>query len=520
MFNLFNTDLADLDKSLYAAIDLGSNSFHLIVIRKTEQQTQVIDSHKEMIRLRAGLDKDGFLTEKAFNSGIECLEKFGQLLKNIPASQVRSVGTNTLRNAKNSREFLEKAQQVLGHDIDIISGEEEARMIFLGVSHGLPNNDKQHLIIDIGGGSTEFIIGQNFKHKHLTSTEMGCVSISQRFFKDNAVTNQAITKATNYCRRILKPHSFSLTYKGWDDAIGASGSIKAIGSILKANEFTDGKITLDGMLKIKEHLIKAGSVESAIEQGLKGLKEERLPVFIGGLVVLMAAFQELKITDMLVSENALREGLIYDTLGRLDQQDVREASVSALQNWLKVDEQQSERINITAQKLLNEYKKTENLRDKHLSYSKLLSWASKLHEGGISLSYKRYRQHSAYIIQHAELAGFSQQEQLILAKIVQSHQGKFNQSAFEDFNTIQQRKLTLLTFILRIAVLLHRGRKKKEIEVQLVADKNKVTLYFDQEWLDSHPLTSEDLEAEAKQFKKLGFELVFTANKVETVVTK
>ncbi len=505
-----NNTNAELDYSLYAAIDLGSNSFHLIVIKKTEQQIQIIDSHKEMIRLRSGLDQDGYLTDKAINTGIDCLQKFGQLLKNIPSDQVRAVGTNTLRNAKNSRIFLSQAQDALGHDIDIVTGKEEARLIFLGVSHGLPNNHKQHLIIDIGGGSTEFIIGEDFKHKHLTSTEMGCVSISQMFFKDGKITSQACKKATNYCRRILKPHSSKLVKKGWDDAIGASGSIKAIGNILKECEYTEREITLAGMLKIQKALIKAGTIEDAIQQGLKGLKEERFPVFIGGLMVLTSAFQELKIIKMLVSDNALREGLIYDNLGRLNQKDVREASVTALQKWLKADEQQSERISITANKLLKDYKKSSKLTDKHLSFTKLLSWVAKLHETGMSLSYKRYRQHSAYLIENAELAGFSQQEQQILAIIVKNHQGKFNNADYEELEEKQTSKLIILTLLLRLAVLLHRGRKSDGIDVDLSVKEETITLKFKQEWLENHPLTDEDLDAEAKQFAKLGYQLIYS----------
>jgi len=500
-------DNYNLDTSLYAAIDLGSNSFHLIVIRKTDDKIQVIDSHKEMIRLRSGLDDKGYLTEKAFESGINCLAKFGQLLNNIPENQVRAVGTNTLRNAKNSRDFIEQAEDALGHDIDIVTGEEEARLIFLGVSHGLAKADKQHLIIDIGGGSTEFIIGENFKHKHLTSTEMGCVSISQLFFKNGKISDLSTSKAINHCRRILKPHSKTLIKKGWQEAVGASGSIKSIGNLLKENALTEGEITLKGMQSIKKKLIEAGSTKDAMSQGLKGLKEERLPVFIGGLAILIAAFQELKIKSMQVSTSALREGLIYDNLGRLNQKDVREASVTRLQSWLKVDEQHAERITKTALQLLENYRKDSKLKCIHLSFSKLLAWAAKLHEGGISISYKRYRYHSAYLVKNAELSGFSQQEQQILSAMVLNHQGKLNMKSFDGFNKKQQKNLIRLTLLLRLSVLLHRDREGDDIDCQLSFKNEQVILAFQQRWLDEHPLTYEDLEAEAKQYQQLGLEL-------------
>lgn len=495
-----------LDNNLYAAIDLGSNSFHLIIIRQTGQQMQIIDRHKEMVRLRGGLDKYGFLTKNAFNTGIECLRKFGQLLKNIPCYQVRAVGTNTLRNAKNSRLFLDQAQKILGHNIDIITGEEEARLIFLGVSHGLPNTKELRLIIDIGGGSTEFIIGKDFKHKHLTSTEMGCVSITQKFFTGNKVSSNNMTKAINYCSGVLRPHSFKLINKGWQEAIGSSGSIKAIDEVLQASEFTNGEITLTTMLSIKQQLISAGSVEKA---NLNGLKEERIPVFIGGLVILIAAFQMLKINKMLVSTNALREGLIYDNLGRLNQKDVRETSINTLQNWLKVDEQQVENITYTAKNLLNNFQKTEKLNSKHLPLSKLLLWAIKLHEGGMALSYKRYRYHSAYLIENAELAGFSQLEQQALSLMVLNHQGKFNKNSFDSFATEQKTRLIKLTLLLRLAILLHRGRKNNPINLLLKVKNNEFTLFFEDIWVEEHPLTCQDLELEAKQFALLDFKLSF-----------
>ncbi len=229
---------AEPNQNIYAAIDLGSNSFHMVIAREVHGQLQIIDKHKEMIRLRSGLDKKGYLTPQAFQNGIECLERFGQLIKNIPSHQVRAVGTNTLRNAKNSHEFLSQARKALGHSIQIIAGQEEARLIYLGVAHGLPQNDEQRLVMDIGGGSTEYIIGQNFTYSHLTSTEMGCVSITQKFFSKEDITEKRMNKAISACRQIIRPHLLKLTRLGWDCALGASGTIKAIGTILKDNDWS------------------------------------------------------------------------------------------------------------------------------------------------------------------------------------------------------------------------------------------------------------------------------------------
>lgn len=306
------------DQNLYAAIDLGSNSFHMIMIHYDGQEIQVIDKHKEMIRLRSGLDKDGNLTELAFNKAMACLKKMGDLIKKVPASQVKAVGTSTLRSAKNSKLFLEKSYQALGHKIQIISGEEEAHLIYQGVSQDLLNNDKKRFVMDIGGGSTEYILGKNKHHHHLTSIEMGCVRMTQQFFGEGLITDKNMNKAIEHCRQLLHPHSHKLLAKGWEETIGASGSIKSIGKILQENELTQGEITLAGMLTICDKLIAAGSAELAVKQGLKGLKEERIPVFAGGLSVLIASFYELNIKSMQVSSSALREGLIYDMLEELN----------------------------------------------------------------------------------------------------------------------------------------------------------------------------------------------------------
>ncbi len=511
LFKMNDND-SEQESNLYAAIDLGSNSFHLIIIREQNEQIQIVDRHKEMIRLRSGLDEAGNLTDTAFNSGIACLERFGQLLKNIPPQQVRAVGTNTLRNAKNSQAFLEQGQQVLGHDIQIISGEEEARLIFLGVSHGQPNTHKQQLIMDIGGGSTEFIIGKDFEHKHLTSTEMGCVSITQQFFKDGIVSEANTLSAILYCRRILRPYYLQLINQGWDEAIGASGSIKAIGHMLKENNLTEGGITLEGLQAIRRLIVQNGSINKAIENGLKGLSEERTPVFAGGLAILSAAFYELKIKEMNVSNSALREGLIYDTLGRLKQEDVREASVDRFQKWLKIDELQAERVQQTARQFLSESRKTLSLSSKVVSFPRILTWAAKLHESGMSLNYKRYRYHSAYLVKNAELSGFSQQDHESLAAIVLNHRAKFDTSAFSHIADNKQANFIDLTLLLRLAVVLHRGREDERLAVKLsIKEGNHFRLTFSPEWIENHPLTCEDLKSEAKQFKALGRELSFRA---------
>ncbi|HHT00648.1 MAG TPA: exopolyphosphatase [Thiomicrospira sp.] len=490
---------------LFAAIDLGSNSFHMIIARETHGQMQVVDKHKEMVRLRSGLDKNGKLTDKAFQDGIACLERFGQRIKDIPSKNVRAVGTNTLRNATNSREFLKQAKDVLGHSIQIIAGQEEARLIYLGVAHGLPNSDEQRLVMDIGGGSTEYIIGQQFENSHLTSTEMGCVSITQNFFPKGKITAENFNEATAKCRQILRPHRKTLRKKGWNVAIGASGSIKSIGIILEINSWSESGITLQGMHELSKALIKAGSAYSI---KLAGLKDERRPVLVGGLAILMATFIELNIEHMQVSQNALREGLIFDTLGRLNAEDVREISVKAMQKWMEVDTEQADMVAQTAQSLYKQSHNIWNLHSDGYDLKRLLKWACRLHEVGISISFKRSRHHSSYLIAQADMAGFNQQEKQVLSALVLNQRGKYNPNSFDEIDESVKPLMPYLTVLLRLAVRIHRGRDLEHVDPILrIADDKTLYLEFDDNWLNDHPLTRLDLESEAKQLNRFGFNL-------------
>ncbi len=490
---------------LFAAIDLGSNSFHMIIAREVHGQMQVVDKHKEMVRLRSGLDKKGRLTDKAFEDGIACLERFGQRIKDIPPNNVRAVGTNTLRNAKNSREFLNQAKQALGHTIQIIAGQEEARLIYLGVAHGLPSTSEQRLVMDIGGGSTEYIIGEHFKNKHLTSTEMGCVSVSQEFFPKGKITEESFNEATARCRQVLRPHRRTLMKQGWDIAIGASGTIKSIGQILEINSWSESGITLQGMIDLSKALIKAGSTK---EIKLAGLKDERRPVLIGGLAVLMATFIELNIEHMQVSQNALREGLILDTLGRLNAEDIRETSVKAMQKWMKVDTEQADMVAKTASSLFKQSHNTWDLHSDSYDFRRLLIWACRLHEVGISISFKRARQHGAYLIANADMAGFNQQEKQILSALVLNHRGKYYMDANEELDESVRDIMPYLTVVLRLAVRIHRGRDLEAVDPTLIIEEGRtIHLEFEENWLDAHPLTRLDLESEAEKLEKVGFQL-------------
>ena len=497
------------ESDLYAAIDLGSNSFHMILARQRDHQLQVIDKHKEMVRLRSGLDAHGWLSDDAIDSALSCLTRFGQLIKHLPVQNIRAVGTNTLRNAQNSRNFLRAAREALGHHIEIISGQEEARLIFLGVVHGLPKSNEQRLVMDIGGGSTEYIIGQGFDNQHLTSTEMGCVSLTQSCFADDVITADRMSRAIASARQILRPHRKNLTKQGWDSAYGASGTIKSISQILVDNQWSsDGTIQLTGLQQLRGELIKAGS---AMDATIAGLKDDRRPVIAGGLAILIATFEELGIATMLVSQNALREGLVFDTLGRLHNEDSREQSVQAMQNWMRVDTAQAKQVAQTARRLYHQAHNTWQLHDTEYNYPKLLEWAAQLHECGMAISYKRYRHHSAYLLENTDLAGFTNQEKQMLAAMMLNHRGKFIKEVFDNLFEPHNTKLIFLTVLLRLAVRIHRGRDLDSPEVLLHIDasslEHRLSLVFEEGWLAQHPLTAMDLDIEAKRLEAAGFYL-------------
>ncbi|HKK16172.1 MAG TPA: exopolyphosphatase, partial [Gammaproteobacteria bacterium] len=310
----------------YAAIDLGSNSFHMIVTGVQGDSFQVIDKIKDTVRLAAGLDEKNYLSEEASQRAIDCLQKFGQRIKDIPRRNIRAVGTNTLRQAKNSSEFMKQARKALGHPIEIISGREEARLIFLGVAHGNHNEEEQRLIVDIGGGSTEVAIGRGY-HAHLVeSLYMGCVNMSDRFFKNGEVTAKKMRKAILYALQEMEFIETTYRRNGWEAVYGASGTIRAIYDIT-AGDIADNYITPEGLNGLKEQLISAGNIDNFTSPALSA---NRAPVLAGGVAILCAVFESLYIERMYISDSALREGLILDLVGRQHDRDIREKTVEEL----------------------------------------------------------------------------------------------------------------------------------------------------------------------------------------------
>ncbi len=481
-----------------AAIDLGSNSFHLLVARPMDRGIQVIDQDKEMVRLASGLQADRSIDNETLERALACLTRFGQRIGHINPAAIRIVGTNTLRAARKSKKFIKQAQLLLGHEIEIISGIEEARLIYLGVAHSIASNNGQRMVVDIGGGSTEIIVGERFDPLHMESLYMGCVSMSRQYFADDKVNSKRVGKARFAAMLELEPHIERFKALGWTDSIGASGTARAVESVASANGWGNAEITADALSNIIQAYIDAGSL-TAVK--LAGLKADRAPVLLGGAIILAAIFEAFTIQSMTVSSGALREGLLYDLIGRSEKKSTRQQAVTDMISRYRIDKQQAKRVEKTAMALWEQVAEKALLAGKE--YEKMLSWAARLHELGLSIAHSQHHKHAGYILRHADLSGFSQQEQQVLAAIVQSHRRSFPLGLFESLPPDWQEKAIQLALLLRLSVILHRSRSSVTVPVpECQLNKKNIKLKFSDRWLSQHSLTGADLEEETRRLDK------------------
>jgi exopolyphosphatase/guanosine-5'-triphosphate,3'-diphosphate pyrophosphatase len=486
-----------------AAVDLGSNSFRLQMARVVDGQLFMHDSLREMVRLGAGLNPDKTLSPDVMQRAIDCLSRFGERLRGVDPHAVRAVATNTFRVAKNARELLERAQDALGFPIEIIAGREEARMIFIGVSHGLPLSTDPRLVIDIGGGSTEFIVGQDFEPQKMESLYMGCVSYSMRYFADGKLTEGNLRRAEIAARSEIQGIRREFSVGHWNDAIGSSGSARALGEILRLNGWSDGAITRTGLAELKNALLRAKDIRKL---DLPGLSSERAPVLPGGFSIMSAAFAELGIERMTVANGALREGVLYELLGRIQHQDTREATVRQFKRRYHVDGPQATRVHTLAQGLLKQIEhKLEMEREVARQY---LGWAARLHEIGISIAHSGYHKHSAYIIENADMPGFSRMDQQLIGMLVRAQRRSLSKlpSLSHDPDHLA------MILALRLAVLFHRNHMDVDLPaVKLQWDDSGFKLSVDEAWLADNPLTDAALAAEIAYWQDMGMALQVNA---------
>ncbi len=487
-----------------AAVDLGSNSFHMIIARPTAGGFQVVDRVRESVRLAAGVDRDGRIAPATFERAIAALERLGQRIRDIPPDRVRAVGTNALRRARRAGAFLEAAQRALGHRIEILPGAEEARLIYLGVAHSVGETPGHRLVVDIGGGSTEIILGERLEPLERDSLYMGCVGYSREFFDDGKIDEERMRAAEIAAGLELRPLVTRYHMRGWELAIGASGTITAIEGILVKNGWSDSGIERAGLGRLRRAVIDAGHVDTL---DLPGLSRERAPVLPGGLAILVAVFKALSIGHMTVSRGALREGLLYDLLGRMRHEDIRERTIARLLERFAMDVDQAARVERLALALLEQVAPDWRLDD--ASARRVLSWAARLHELGIALSYSGHHKHGAYILLHSDLPGFSKEDREMVAMLVRTHRRKVSPDLFRDLPDRPARGTMRLAVLLRIAVLLHRGRGQRIPVPEAHAERDRLSLAFPEGWLARHPLHAADLEREAKLLRPLGIALEY-----------
>jgi exopolyphosphatase/guanosine-5'-triphosphate,3'-diphosphate pyrophosphatase len=480
-----------------AAVDLGSNSFHLQIGRVVEDQIYLFDSLREPVRLGAGLTRDKRLDRATQLRALEALRRMGERLRGFPKGAVRAVGTNTLRVAKNAEAFLAEAEAVLGFPIEVVFGREEARLIYLGVVHALPPCGDRRLVVDVGGGSTEFVIGTGLEPELVESISMGCVSYSLKFFPEGRLEKSSFKKAelaaANELQRLVK------TYRraGWTEAVGSSGTARTVAAILAAQAWSEHGITAGGLERLRSHMVKAGELGKL---KLGGLRDDRLPVIPGGVAILAAVFSQLGIERMEVSEGALRGGVLYDLLGRTRHHDMREATVGHFQRRYHVDLPQSERVCALAEKI------DADLGPAAEADFQMLRWAGALHEIGISIAHAGYHKHSSYILSQADMPGFSQKDQRRLARIVLAHRGKLAKQELQDLPAASAEWSLIMA--LRLAVLFCRSRGDVALpDIRCRVTDTGFEVALPGAWIEQHPLTEAALESEADEWRAVGLGL-------------
>jgi exopolyphosphatase / guanosine-5'-triphosphate,3'-diphosphate pyrophosphatase len=489
-----------MEYELIAAVDLGSNSFRLQVARVVGGQIYPLDAIKETVRLAGGLRADKTLDLDSQTRALAALRQFGERLRGFDPKAVRAVATNTLRVAKNAPQFLGQAEQALGFPIEVIAGREEARLIYLGTAHSLPQSPQRRFVVDIGGGSTEFIIGRRFDPMLMESLYMGCVSFSGKYFPGGAVDRKGFNEAELAAAREIETIAHDYLAAGWHEAVGSSGTAREIADILEQNGLNpDGVfgITRQGIDKLKSLMIKAGSAEKL---ALGGMRSDRIPVLPGGLAIMSAVFESFGIERMTYGDGALRLGVLYDLLGRFHHHDMRDATVRHFMQRYQVDVAQAARVEELAVSFLEQI---EPAGEGDGEGAQFLLWAARLHEIGISIAHAAYHKHGAYMLSYADMPGFSRKDQTRLALLVLGHRGKLEKIATLPAADPAWSSL----FSLRTAALFCRSRHAFAApEIRVRRNDRQFVLELPAGWLASNAMTAAALADEVIAWSRAGFE--------------
>ncbi|MBI6549528.1 guanosine-5'-triphosphate,3'-diphosphate diphosphatase [Xenorhabdus lircayensis] len=477
--------------SLYAAIDLGSNSFHMLVVREVSGSIQVVTRLKRKVRLATGLDKNNHLSQQAMERGWQCLRLFSEYLQDIPATQIHVVATATLRLAANSAEFIGKASEILSNPVNIISGEEEARLIYQGVAHTTGGPEKR-LVVDIGGASTELVTGTGAKANQLFSLEMGCVTWLERYFNDRSLTEENFAKAESAAHDILSSVTPTLLEQGWQICVGASGTVQALQEIMIAQGM-DERITLSKLQQLKHQAIERGKLE---ELEIDGLTLERALVFPSGLAILIAIFQALNIESMTLAGGALREGLVYGMLNLPVEQDIRARTLLNIQHRFQLDIEQAQRVRQLAKYFCQQIAKPWALDDR---CRELLTSACLLHEIGLFIDFRQGPAHSAYLINHLELPGYTPAQKRLLATLLKNQSGPVELASLSQQNALPSLQAQRLCRLLRLAIIFASRRRDETLPaLRLQVENETLIITLPYQWQIQHPLRAEALQQEMK----------------------
>ncbi len=488
-----------------AAVDLGSNSFRLEIGYLDHGQIQRTEYLKETVRQGNGLDENRNLSRQAMQRGWDCLARFGERLAGFRKFQVRAVATQTLREARNRDEFLARATQILGFPIDVISGREEARLIYQGVAHLLPQSNERRLVVDIGGRSTELILGHAYEARAMESFRVGSVAWSMRYFPDGVFTAQAFETAEVAAKAVLDEALNTYRPDAWEVAYGSSGTVGAVSDVLMEAGWPEGLVTRDGLDWLLERLLKA---QSADKVRLEGLKEDRRAVIGGGVSVLRAVFDLLSLREMHVAQGALRHGALYDLLDREHEQtDQRHASVTRLASKFSVEQTQAQRVSKAARHLFRQVagEFSAGEMERHL---RKLGWAAHLHEIGSLISHSDYHKHGAYILDNADAAGFTMPELHRLSLLVLGHRGKLRKLEVDFEDDVFVRQLLAL----RLAVLLCHARRDPDLQgLTLQVDApHSLSLSCRHGWREAYPQSAHLLHEELTAWQKTPWTLSFS----------
>ncbi len=488
---------------LLAAVDLGSNSFRLEIGRIEGSRVVPIDTWKETLRFGAGLDSDGYLKGDACAAAIAALARFGERLRGFSPEQVRAVGTNALRVARNATEFLPLAERALGFPIEIVAGREEARLIYVGVSHTLPYTEQPRLIVDIGGGSTEFILGRGFDPEVMESVPIGCVSHSFRHFPEGRFSAKAFQRAELAARSQIEGLTDDFSPERWREAYGSSGTSRALAEILEKNGWSAEGITREGLAALQEFLLRSGDVRTLLQSGLQALKAERAPVLAGGLAIMRVLMDELAIDQVLPAGGAMRLGVLYDLWGRSEHADLRETTVARINERYGADSVQALRVSQLADRLhlAMEPQASEAARQ-------ILRWAALWHEIGRAIAHDDYHKHGSYVLEHADLPGFATGEQRVIGQLVLGQRGSLKKVR----SMLDDAHLRASLCALRLAVIFAHARRNLELPSLAIRSGRNIRLGLPAVWLEAHPLTAYLLESEASQWRAEGIDFRIELN--------